>query len=100
MTVNFNDAQTEENHQGARDFVFWNLPQVSIVLKLVYLFIIDLSCFLSLSHNFFTHIVEFYTLFKYSAHLPSTHVMIFLLFLYMSSITELSIFKISNFIHS
>ncbi|XP_023336118.1 probable 28S ribosomal protein S25, mitochondrial [Eurytemora carolleeae] len=28
MTVNFNDAQTEENHQGARDFVFWNLPQV------------------------------------------------------------------------
>ncbi len=26
MTVNFND-QEEQHHSGARDFVFWNLPQ-------------------------------------------------------------------------
>ena len=26
MTVNFND-QGEQHHEGARDFVFWNLPQ-------------------------------------------------------------------------
>ena len=31
MTVNFNEASEEsrqDHHSGARDFVFWNLPQV------------------------------------------------------------------------
>ena len=28
MTINFNDEETEKHHSGARDFVFWNLPQV------------------------------------------------------------------------
>merc|ERR1719244_1364573 len=34
MTVNFNEAsehfadKKQQHHQGARDFVFWNLPQV------------------------------------------------------------------------
>ena len=28
MTVNFNDRDDHPAHQGARDFVFWNIPQV------------------------------------------------------------------------
>jgi len=29
VTINFNDSQQgQEHHSGARDFVFWNLPQV------------------------------------------------------------------------
>ena len=28
MTVNFNEAESQTHHTGARDFVFWNLPQV------------------------------------------------------------------------
>jgi small subunit ribosomal protein S25 len=28
MTINFNEEETEQHHSGARDFVFWNLPQV------------------------------------------------------------------------
>ena len=31
MTVNFNEASEDsrqDHHSGARDFVFWNLPQV------------------------------------------------------------------------
>jgi len=28
MTVNFNSAAEEKHHEGLRDFVFWNLPQV------------------------------------------------------------------------
>ena len=28
MTVNFNDQDNHPAHQGARDFVFWNIPQV------------------------------------------------------------------------
>jgi hypothetical protein len=28
MTINFNEEETERHHSGARDFVFWNLPQV------------------------------------------------------------------------
>merc|ERR1711872_382279 len=27
MTVNFNDNAEDAHHEGARDFVFWNLPQ-------------------------------------------------------------------------
>merc|ERR1712106_269344 len=28
MTVNFNEGEDQTHHTGARDFVFWNLPQV------------------------------------------------------------------------
>ena len=28
MTVNFNEGESQTHHTGARDFVFWNLPQV------------------------------------------------------------------------
>jgi len=28
MTVNFNSEAEEKHHEGLRDFVFWNLPQV------------------------------------------------------------------------
>ena len=27
MMINFNDKETDKHHEGARDFVFWNLPQ-------------------------------------------------------------------------
>ena len=31
MTVNFNESsEGQEHHTGARDFVFWNLPQVGL----------------------------------------------------------------------
>ena len=82
MTVNFNDAQTEENHQGARDFVFWNLPQVSILLKLVYLFIIDLSCFLSWSQFFYPHcrILHTIQIFRPSTQYPFHHLLYIVLY--------------------
>lgn len=82
MTVNFNDAQTEENHQGARDFVFWNLPQVSIVLKLVYLFIIDLSCFLS--QFFYPHcrILHTIQIFRPSTQYPCHDFLTFSLYVF------------------
>ena len=28
VTVNFNEGEDQPHHTGARDFVFWNLPQV------------------------------------------------------------------------
>ena len=37
MTVNFNEVgkdDPQDHHTGARDFVFWNLPQVSCKLYL------------------------------------------------------------------